>query len=73
VNVRWTIQAPVYYLPPAVTQCSVACQPVSTVIYIGGGYSRTRNFYANCNAGTQVIYFGGQQACRQGYQFNRWR
>ncbi|MDB6110809.1 MAG: hypothetical protein JWR69_2559 [Pedosphaera sp.] len=63
--------APVYCLSPAVAQCRAARQPVSTVIYIGGDYSRTRNYYANCNSGTQVIYFGGQQACRQGYQFNR--
>src|SRR5690242_17251577 len=49
-------QAPVYYVSPAAATPVAACQPVSTVIYIGGRYSHTRNFYAGCNSGTQVIY-----------------
>jgi hypothetical protein len=53
-------QAPVYYFSPVAATPVRDCQPVSTVIYIGGRYSHTRNFYASCNSGTQVIYFGGR-------------
>jgi hypothetical protein len=54
--------------PPPVAVCYP--RPATTVTYIGSGHVYTRYYYASCNPGAQVIYFGGHQACQQGYQFN---
>ncbi|MDB6018742.1 MAG: hypothetical protein JWR19_3231 [Pedosphaera sp.] len=68
-------QAPVYYINSVNSEPTAPpyCPPASTVTYIGGGHNHTREFDPACNSGTQVIYFGGGQACRQGYQFSRSR
>ena len=49
------------------------CRPPSpNVIYFGGPYSQFRS-YSSCAGynypGATVIYFGREQACRQGYLF----
>lgn len=38
------------------------------VTYVGGGYC---NYYPNYSS--SVIYFGGIQACREGYRFRHYR
>jgi len=61
-------QAPVVYAPVQTYGAAEVCQPTATIVYVGGPCPRTEAYYNNC-ASSPVVYFGGTQARREGYNF----
>jgi len=63
-------QAPVVYAPAVQTYGAVEVPaPTATIVYVGGPCPRVENYYNKC-ASSPVIYFGGHQARREGYNFS---
>ena len=69
--------------PPLVRVVPVTAACAPDVIYFGGPNARVRNYFPGCHSGygysagrganATVIYFGGGQACQQGYRFRHAR